>query len=397
MSKVTHRTLYKRDTAGKVRVWWVETDDDQYRVVSGIKDGKLVESDWRTAVAKNVGRANATTGAEQALSETKSLYDRQLNQGKYHESESDIDSDGYFEPMLATRWSDSNGKSPGKDAVVKALSVGTRVFVQPKFDGIRNVADVEGMWSRDGQPRVSCPHIHEHLRPLLEITNGLSIDGELYNHELHDDFNSIQSLILQRKPGPEELAATREKAHYYVYDCFFPGDPDLDFSDRFDHLEGLLTDMGLLRLPVVLVETHEVTSLEEIDEWYGKFLELGYEGMVVRIDYPYENKRSKSLVKRKEFFDEEFEVVDIIEGQGNWEGKAKAVKFKSHPGDDRSYDDLPKAGIKGNEAELAELLRNKGDYMNNGSEVTVRFPNKTPGGDPRFGVAIKFWPGGRRE
>lgn len=391
MTAVKHPTLYKKDSKGKVRVWWVETDEDQYRVVAGLEDGKLVENDWKTAQPKNVGRANATTGAEQALSEMQSLYDKQLNQGKYHESKDTIDEDGYFEPMLAEKWNDDKDRRVGIKAVEKAFASGVRVFVQPKFDGIRNIANSVDMRSRDGQPRVSCPHIHEYLTGPTKFFGqrpDATLDGELYNHEFHDDFNAIQSLILQRKPKPEDLAASREKAQYFVYDVFIGSVPDMLFSQRYEMLKAAKA-LGLLELPIVLVPTIEVHSMEEIDEQYGHFLDQKYEGMIVRIDGPYENRRTKNLIKRKEFFDEEFKVVDILPGTGNWAGKAKSVVFEY--GSDGETTD---AGISGTEAEMAELLRNKQRYI--GGEVTVRFPNKTPAGKPRFGVAKAFYEGKRR-
>lgn len=394
MALVKHPTLYKRDTKGKVRVWWVETDDDQYRVVSGLEDGKLVESDWKTATPKNVGRTNATTGPEQALREMDSLYEKQLNQGKYHESKDTIDEEGYFEPMLAEKWDDAKGKKVGIKVIQKAFDAGVNVYVQPKFDGIRNIATVHKMTSRVGEPRVSVPHIQRQVRDFVSGDEKVVLDGELYNHDYHDNFNKIQSLVLQHKPGPDDIAASAEQVDYYVYDAFFKDEPNLTFGQRAERLSRMDNGMNDNTPDIIFVQPTKVASFEEIDELYGRILEEGYEGIMIRIDEPYEpGCRSKSLIKRKEFFDEEFEIVDIIEGTGNWNGKAKAVKFKAHPGDDRSYDDLPKAGIRGDEAQMTELLRNKGKYI--GGEVTVRFPNKTPGGDPRFGVAVAFYEGKR--
>ena len=52
-------------------------------------------------------------------------------------------------------------------------------------------------------------------------------------------------------------------------------------------------------------------------------LEAGYEGQMIRKDAPYECKRSKNLLKRKEFITEEFKVVKVVEGQGAWTGYVK--------------------------------------------------------------------------
>ena len=48
--------LYKIDTKGKTRVWWMEYDNEKYRTHSGIDDGKIVVSGWQYPEAKNVGR-----------------------------------------------------------------------------------------------------------------------------------------------------------------------------------------------------------------------------------------------------------------------------------------------------------------------------------------------------
>ena len=52
-------------------------------------------------------------------------------------------------------------------------------------------------------------------------------------------------------------------------------------------------------------------------------IEEGYEGQMIRQDAPYECKRSKTLPKRKEFITEEYDVVRVEEGNGNWTGYAK--------------------------------------------------------------------------
>jgi len=390
MTLVQHPKLYKKDDHENVRVWWVETDEDQYRVVYGVLDGKMVDSDWKTAVPKNVGKVNGTTGISQAISEKDSLYKKQLKQGKYHESIDDVDEDGYFEPMLATVWTNSKKKPIGKKILEDAFeSKNYRIFVQPKLDGIRNITTSSEMRSRNGEKRVSCPHIHNALADFFVQHPDVILDGELYNHEYHDNFNQIQSHVLKTKPGLIDLAETAKNIKYYVYDAYILSLPTVPYNQRNILINELVGTPG-----IEVVKTHEVLSMEELDEIYGEILNQNYEGMVARINGSYEpGKRSKLLIKRKEFFDEEFEIVDIMEGTGNWNGKAKSVKFKL-PDRDLPYDKLPESGIRGDEAEMSELLRNKGKYI--GGDVTVRYPNKTPDGKPRFGVAIAFYEGKRK-
>ena len=69
--------------------------------------------------------------------------------------------------------------------------------------------------------------------------------------------------------------------------------------------------------------TAEVNSFNNLDTLYELYISEGYEGQMVRKNFAYENKRSTSLLKRKEFQDAEYRVIDIDEGNGNRSGTAK--------------------------------------------------------------------------
>jgi ATP-dependent DNA ligase len=65
-----------------------------------------------------------------------------------------------------------------------------------------------------------------------------------------------------------------------------------------------------------------------LDAAYANCLEEGYEGQMVRLDGPYEQKRSKLLLKRKEFQDAEYDLVRVDEGLGNWAGYGKKAVLR---------------------------------------------------------------------
>ena len=54
------------------------TDEPATRTISGIMNGKLVESGWNIKEAKNEGRSNATTAAEQAEKEAIAMWDKKV-------------------------------------------------------------------------------------------------------------------------------------------------------------------------------------------------------------------------------------------------------------------------------------------------------------------------------
>ena len=127
-------------------------------------------------------------------------------------------------------------------------------------------------------------------------------------------------------------------------------------------------------------ESSLVDSPEHLDELYGEYVEQGYEGQMIRLDGPYENKRSPKLLKRKEFVDEEYTILGYEEGEGNRTGTIKHFKFKNKDGRDF------KSNVKGSFAYLAELLEKADDLI--GKEATVKYFNLTPDGVPRFPYVI---------
>ena len=362
-------TLYTTDSKGKTRWWKMEQNGSRFRTVSGLLDGKAVESEWTECFPKNVGRANATTAEEQCSAEILSLYTKKLDR-KYHTAEdfkAAGSSAGYkFQgPMLATKYESFPGMC----------------YSQPKLDGYRSTADATaGLLSRQGKPWRH-DHILDALAPVFAAFPGIVLDGELYNHDLKDDFNELGSLIKKDKRTPEQDAKTREVVQYHVYDILsHPG----AFIERIHVLREILDELGD-ESPVKFVKTDQIGSEDELNELYASYMEDGYEGQMVRLNTLYEGngKRSKGLMKRKEFFDEEYEVIEVHEGKGNWAGHAKAVTFRMPDGRMTENGEHPKAGIKGTKEFAKELLTNWRKYEG----VTIRSFIKTPAGIPRFGVA----------
>lgn len=378
------KKLFKTTSVGKTQVWWMEIDGDKYRAHSGQKDGKIVTSAWTIAVPKNIGKKNATNGSDQALSEVESTYTDKKKKG-YVETLEDLENGTFnrFQAMLAKDFKDA----PRKKDVAAAFSGNKKVGSQPKLDGFRcNASEAERLMSRWGTEFVNTPHILEACQVIFLKHPGIVIDGELYNHELRADFNSISSLVRKEKPEPEHLKASADIIRFHIYDCFLPDQPNMPFSERLEYITKLVTEAADDRL--VLVPTTFVKTQAELDVLYENYLENEYEGQMIRLDGKYKKGgRSADLLKRKEFQDGEFKVSDITEGIGNRAGMAGRC-FCVLP-DGRTF----RANIKGTREFLRMLLTNKHEYI--GGDATVEFGNYTPAGIPRFGRIKTFWPGGR--
>lgn len=354
-------TLYKRTSTGKIQIWFVEIDGDRYRTTSGQQDGKKVTSEWTVAKPKNEGKANETTGEQQAAAEVDAMYTKQRKKD-YRDTVDQVDVIERFKPMLADKWGDRKGK----------ITV-NQLHMQPKLDGVRCIAKIDGLWSRSGERIHGAPHVYEQLMPLFDMKPDLILDGELYNHDFKDDFNAIVSCVKKLKPTDEDLKLSAERIQYWVYDM----PSDAHFSARNKSMQNII-DIGLAgeaRNAIVIVPTSE-THIDDVDHIAAIYIEAGYEGAMVRLPGKYENKRSKTLLKWKEFQDEEFEIADIQEGDGNRSGMAGRVVLRLSDG--RTFS----AGLIGNMDYCRTLLADKDKHI--GKMGTVVFQHYTPDGVPRF-------------
>jgi ATP-dependent DNA ligase len=117
-------------------------------------------------------------------------------------------------------------------------------------------------------------------------------------------------------------------------------------------------------------------------------MERGYEGQMVRNDTPYEpNKRSKNLLKRKEFITSEFKVIEMLEGAGNWAGHTKKFRLALEDGTEFG------SGVRGNQEQLKALWETQLPP----TWATCRYFELTPDGIPRFPVVIDYGMGERND
>jgi len=387
-------TLYKRTTTGATQSWEIEVEENKFRTISGQLDGKKITNNWTVCQGKNVGKKNATTGAEQALKEAEAKHQKKLEKG-YHLSVENISKKRFYEPMLAQ---DFKNKNRRQEVMAEIDGQIGNVFSQPKLDGIRCIAMREGLFTRSGKKITAVPHIHEALEPFFEKYPNATLDGELYNHAYKDDFNKIIHLVRKQNLTDEHLAESKEMIQYWIYDApvigkdnpFRKGGAYTEkdfFSDRTSVLDAQFANLGLdwtsgshSANPLVIVETTEIHGREQLDRCYEDYVEAGYEGQMVRIDGPYENKRSPKLLKRKEFVDEEYTILGYEEGEGNRTGTIKHFKFKNKDGRDF------KSNVKGTFEYLTKLLKIADTLI--GKEATVKYFNLTPDGVPRFPYVI---------
>lgn len=349
--------LYK-EIDGKIRFWVPTIEGNTYYTTYGFVDGKRIISKSTVVKGTNIGRANEKTPEQACIERVRKLWNDKKADG-YVES-LDEETKIFYKPMLAETYS---SKTP----------LVYPVYVQPKLDGVRCIAYWNGeevvMQSRRGKFFQGLVHIREELRPIL--VQGVILDGELYNHELQ--FNEISGKVRQQDYNGTDIK-------YYVYDIICEG----PYADRYAMLDGYCEGMVHVRV----VETRQVMTEKALNAYHASSIERFYEGTMIRIpssEYQM-GKRSKHLLKKKDFIDKEFRIVYIIDGNGSNAGLAKFILEYTDANGNLNYFD---AGFKGTHEYRRELFNNKEQYI--GKMLTVRYQETLYWGAPRFpvGVAIR--------
>jgi DNA ligase-1 len=349
--------LYKPDTKGNACIWSIAVNDDSYTISHGKVGGKI--QDKTTICApKNVGRSNESTGREQALKEAEAKWiERKDRKGYGLTVEEATDCE---KPMLAMDYHKAGHR------------ISFPCLVQPKLDGVRafikKVSDDEvTITSRTGKEfPADLSHIEQWAVNNMDV--GLVLDGELYIHgkELED----IVSAVKRTKPSTADV-------EFWIFDYVHPTD---GFSKRWKWLSDNCF-IGNCE-PIILVEPCEASSEKELKTLHQKYVEEGFEGIMLRnVTGAYKaGKRSPDLQKYKLFLDEEYMILGILEDKdGN-------PVFRLVCGDD-SFTCV----LKGDkDVNRAKYITGNADVI--GEYMTVKYQKKyRDSGLPQFptGVAIR--------
>jgi DNA ligase-1 len=361
----TFPTLYSRDTLGNIRIWYMEQEENKFRAVSGLQDGEKVTSEWTVTVAKNEGKKNATTAIEQATKEIEAKYKKQKKTG-YFENLNDVDTNQYVEPMLAKLYKDYFDKIE--------LSKGNWLL-QCKLNGTRCVATKNGLFTRKGEKYISVPHIENALKTFFEKHPDAVLDGELFNNELRQQLNEISKLVRKTVHiTQEDLEKSQKFVHYYIYDGYgFGLDKEYPYHERKQWIDANIIGKYV---HVMQVEDFDIKHQDDLDAHYQRLVDQGHEGVILRKkDMPYENKRTKNLLKVKPEDDDEAVIIDIQEGTGNWSGTGKIITLNWGG---KIFD----ATFKGTHEQGVDFWKNKSSWI--GKTVTFLYNGLTGKGTPNF-------------
>ena len=250
------------------------------------------------------------------------------------------------------------------------------VFIQPKLDGVRCLIQYEGggickAYSRTGKVWQNIDHVLMQLTDFFVKHPNVILDGELYNHDFKDDFESIISMVRKTKPTDEDRLISAKNVQFHCYDIV---DEKLPFKQRIEFINN---NLMLLSGSIKTVYTMQITSHENALTFHESFKAGGYEGSILRSNNVYQCKRSHALRKFKDFSDAEATIIGYLDGKGKRTGTLgkfimmddNGVEFGCPPGKGYNY------------KQLADMLDNIGDYI--GQRATFTFFERTKAGSYR--------------
>lgn len=225
-------------------------------------------------------------------------------------------------------------------------------LVQPKIDGVRMAAtSINGqiyLFTRQGNQISNCCHIKEELTGVLK--DGHVLDGELF-------YKDFQTTLSDFKKDGSNLS-------FICFDYWNEETKLKPYKSRYNALEHLIE--GLTHIQLIPMLQAKIKPFEA-HKYLEHFVSLGYEGLILRKDEMWQGGRTDSIIKLKNFFDEEFICQRVEQTE-----KSFVAYFETHDGKTFST----KAS--------AQFYKSRKKYL--GKPCSIRFQEYTNRGVPRFPI-----------
>jgi len=295
-------TLYQTGAHGRTIQWTISVQDSPPTIVTQYGEINGRQQTHRRLVSE--GRAKRTV-LQQAIFEATKKWSDKKSKENYVETvaaivEPSVEQQNLrdIRPMLAQTY-ESTKRIPWPQ------------YVQPKYDGVRCMSFIDHdevvLNSRRGVEFYNLNHIRAILRPIFE-RHRVILDGELYADTI--TFQEITGLVKRKQTD----SPVDRQIYYVIYDVILLDQLEATYLDRLGWLRENLAEHDSVRLS----RTETAATAEEAKRYHDEFVQAGYEGLILRsVSGAYEpDKRSRYLLKMKEFDEEEFRIIGYKESSG---------------------------------------------------------------------------------
>lgn len=235
-----------------------------------------------------------------------------------------------------------------------------------KLDGVRAVWNKQDFKSRN-QNIFTAPDWYKEYLP----TNN-SLDGELFSGR--GQFQKTVGYVKKHIPVDEEW----KKIKYMVFDL--PEDKS-PFEQRYQKLEAIIEHScnNDPECPLELVKQTKIKDKAHLLDLHKDITKQGGEGSMLRQPGSYyEQKRSSTLLKLKDFEETDAVVLKVVKGSGKYKNVMGNLEVQLV--DDPNIKFSVGSGFTDAQRKLGESLFRKGII------IRVQYQGKTDSGVPRFPV-----------
>lgn len=259
-------------------------------------------------------------------------------------------------------------------------------LASPKLDGLRcfyvhnklkhhpNWVKEKTLYTRNGKEVFGFEKIRSYLEEVCTANKLDFADGELFSKELL--FEEIQSIVTTRK----EISPERKKKIFFNL-----------FAISTNSLEHFCDTTKMLRAYeqnefFKVVEYYLVDSKEEIERLHDRFVNVGYEGIMLRDTKElYNFERSNALLKYKKFKEDDFEIIDVEFGRPRTKYENEIVRIKVVKENIESW---VGTGLKDSTRKMLKELHEENKLI--GKLVEIKYQNITEDNSLRFAVYKKL-------
>jgi DNA ligase-1 len=280
--------MYKISKTGKFQVWRGWLDKDKVIVQFGTEGGKGQQKSYK-AKQKNIGKANETTGQQQASLELTALYEKQEKNKhyRYTKEEAQVIVESCIIPMKIINYKDHYEK------------VKYPCYVSIKANGSRAMFKGSEVISKAG---IIEDFKVEHIQQQIEQLSS-DVDGEVYRHGW--SLQRIQSARNKPNTDTPELGLV-------IFDIPTKDSP---IEDRVASLRRLRKEIHQKGLNSLTVHVPKKCHDEEHLNYIFNHVTPDWEGVVIwNVGSYYEfGVRSNKVLKWKPRYDAEAKVVEVTE------------------------------------------------------------------------------------
>lgn len=206
-----------------------------------------------------------------------------------------------------------------------------------KLNGVRGTYFEGKLISRQGKEFTGLEHILEDIQQLIPNSDEWVVDGELIRknvEHISDNENfRLTTGILSQEDGD------KRQIQLVIFDIlpkaeFLRGESQLRYRDRLEQLKDLgqriqRRNLSNLRIVDVLYTGNDMSM---ISKCLDRMIAEGKEGLMLNRNCKYFTRRHNGILKVKQFYTVDLEIVDLEEGTGRLSGTLGAfvVRYKNN-------------------------------------------------------------------